>query len=183
MRRPRLLALVPSILACNVSTGAYLEEHVAISGEGRSSRAFHLAVRGVYDQAGGGYQGTLTNRDPDTDCTAAFYRFVAEPRPDDLPVLHPGDLAPTALPGGGTLMGQRLLPRRGEHEFVVPAEGADYWVQIGESEFGDPEIDEWAVILTCPEAEVAIDLDFVMIVNREGREAPAIDAQFLTRLW
>lgn len=181
--RSLLLALVPSILACNVSTGAYLEEHVTISGEGRSSRAFHVAVRGDYDHAGGGYQGTLINRDPDTDCTAAFYRFVAEPRRDDLPVLHPGDLAPTTLPGGGTLMGQRLLPRRGEHEFVVPAEGADYWVQIGESEFGDPEIDEWVVILTCPEAEVAIDLDFVMIVDREGREAPAIDPEFLTRLW
>jgi hypothetical protein len=158
-------------MACGIVSGAISDftDHATIQGPG--SIAYGVSVpQSAVDSAGGGYRGTLTNLEPGVDAQAALYRFLVRPSPDD-------------LPGDGEPMGERFLPGAGDHTFAVPIEGWEYWVQIGDSEYGDPQIDEWFVIEVRGESIVEVELDASLVLDKEGSNAPDEDAVTWERVW
>lgn len=154
-----------------LETCAFPELIEQVTLEGPGSIAYHVAVlRGTADSAGGGYQGTLTNLDPGMDAQAVLYRFLVPPVQDD-------------LPGEGELMGERFLPAAGEHSFVVPIEGSEYWIGIGESEYGDPELDEWFVIEIRDPSLVEVAFEASIVVCNDGYTEPSDDVVTWERAW
>ncbi len=153
--------------------------------EGMTSAAWHVDVpRRVSDDVGVGYYGSLTNRSTEADCAAAFYHFDVEPDPAWIPVLVPWEPVPSALEGGGWLVVERQLPRRGDHSFEVPVNDGWGWVEVSDDPYGDPELHRWVALALCADPEVTLEIEYHLVLCNGGSREPTADTSDMTeRVW
>ena len=138
---------------------------------------FHLESDDA-DEFQASVHGTATNRSTDQDCRIAIYTFDAAPDPADLTPLALDGLAPTQH-AGGTLVAEHALPRQGERSFEVPIDDID----LGSGRFTPPAHDRWFAVIPCPDARLTLQLEFLLIVGREGYRNPEYDQPFVEQTW